>query len=53
MRVNLRILSVTCVSVAMLYHLCLSSKGPGFEYSNLFYFWKNVVTEFSEFSENI
>ena len=53
MRVNLMILSVTCVFVSLWYHLCLSGKGSGFEYSNHFYFWKRCVTEFSEFSENI
>ena len=45
MRVNLMILSVTCVFVLLWYHLCLSGKGPGFEYSNPFIF--------TIFSENI
>ena len=42
MRANIMILSVTCVFVALWYHLCLSGKGPGFKYNNPFIFEKKL-----------
>ena len=53
MRINLMILSVTCVFVALWYYLCLSDKGRGFEYSNPFFFEKNVsLNSAKTFREN-
>ena len=53
MRVNLMILSFTCAFVALWYHLCLLSKGPGFNSAILFIFEKKLsLNSVKTFREN-